>query len=110
MIKYHDKAGGTTQRSLKKIHHVDRLGKLFYVKGHTYKSKKCGYDFSVVVRGENGICTFTGFSFGYSGEGPRGLLALLNKLGIDNTVAKQIVFGGTWNETNNTGVNWVYHF
>lgn len=111
MIKYHDKSGGTTQRSLAKIHHVERLGKLYYVKGHTFHSRKHGggsLDYTVVVRGENGYCSFEGFSHGYHGEGPNGLKILLTKLGISDTIAKEIAHKGAWLDA--PGVDWVYNF
>jgi hypothetical protein len=107
-INYHDKAAGCTRKSIAKFHHVNRLGKLFYVKGHTYKGKY-GTDNSVVVVGENGRVTFEGLSWGYFGEGCCGLYQLLcGQLGINQEIAKDITYNSKWGD--NVGIDWVYSF
>jgi hypothetical protein len=108
MIRYYDKSHGVTRISITKFHHVDRLGKLTYIKGHFYKGKY-GNEANVVVRGVNGTCTFSGLSWGYGGEGPHGLLQLLLKCHVPIQDATSIAFRSNWND-DAPHIEWVYRF
>lgn len=71
---------------------IEKLGKLRYIKGYRYFGRYQTNHEAVLVRGENGSVRFGGLLWGYSGEGPRGLLELLLKLGLEKDKAEVIAF------------------
>lgn len=81
-MRYRDQAGSTRISTIASKKHVARLGKLEYVRGYVYRGTY-GMTFATIVKGENGTARFRGFSWGYGGEGPHGLLYLLQRLGVD---------------------------
>ena len=88
---------GVTRKSLDQLKHLPKLGKIKYVRGYFYQSKY-GPRAAVLVRGANGSCRFGGFSWGYGGEGPRGLQQLLIKLGVESTTIEKVVYNTPWTE------------
>lgn len=88
--------GGVTSRSINAIKHITKVGKPLYVKGYFYRCPIGIIHNAVMLVGDNGTCRFSGFSWGYSGEGSRGLNELFKVLGItdcDATNWRQI---GEW--------------
>jgi hypothetical protein len=78
----------TTEFARKNFHRVSKLGKIQRVKGYRFTSARKNnsgqpvqYEYVLVV-GEHGSCRFSGLCWGYFGEGPRGLCALLNMLNL----------------------------
>ena len=76
------RTGGVTKRSLAALKHLPKVGKVLYVKGYIYTGRFGVQHVGVLVRGETGSIRFGGFSWGYHGEGSRGLAQLFAKLGI----------------------------
>lgn len=93
MYRYRGTVGVTRKSLIEAEKHLKKLGRLNYVKGYFYKGKH-GPRAGVLVRGEDGTARFGGFSWGYSGEGPRGLAVFLRMLGADET----LVINHPWNE------------
>lgn len=60
----------------------------------------------VKVRGTLGTATFSGFLWGYNGEGTRGLHQLLMTIGVDFNLANYIAFDTRRN--SDIGVDWHY--
>jgi hypothetical protein len=56
----------------------------------------------VLVRGTKGVIRFGGFSWGYCGEGCRGLAQLFKALGIDKDPATL----ARWPSFNDVGEHW----
>lgn len=101
-IRYRDFAGSTF-RSQVAMKHIKRLGQLLYVRGYIHAAKY-GNDAAVLVRGVNGTCRFSGFSWGYGGTGPNGLKLMLQELQVD--AAKiQAAVDTPW-DTNIIGEKW----
>ncbi|RDJ35707.1 MAG: hypothetical protein DWQ19_12890 [Crenarchaeota archaeon] len=77
----------TTQGAIKNFHRINKLGRILRVKGYRFTSarKNTGYvpvqHECVLVVGENGTARFSGLCWGYGGEGPRGLAALMRYIG-----------------------------
>jgi hypothetical protein len=103
-MRYRDQAGSTRISTIASKKHVARLGKLEYVRGYVYRGTY-GMTFATIVKGENGTARFRGFSWGYGGEGPHGLLYLLQRLGVDDATANKTAFETPW-ETNTIGEKW----
>ena len=78
---------GSTQRCLAAMKYLINVGKIKYVKGYMSKNNHP----YVLVVGENGSSRFNGFYWGYSGEGPRGLIKLLEYLDVDNITIHAVI-------------------
>ncbi len=102
-IRYRDHAGSTF-RSQAAIKHLKRLGQLLYVRGYIYAGTY-GHDAAVIVRGINGTCRFSGFSWGYGGTGPNGLKHMLTQIGVKDNLANTTAFNTPW-DTNTVGEKW----
>jgi len=76
---------GITRISLRSMHrHLSKIGTPLWAEAYSMNVKTRNGDSSrcyVVVTGTTGKIRFGGFSWGYHGEGPRGLQALLDALG-----------------------------
>jgi hypothetical protein len=77
------RSGGSTLASLKVMKHLPKVGQLKYVRGYVYRGRYNTTHVGVVVRGDKGYIRFGGFSWGYGGQGPRGLADLFKQLQID---------------------------
>ena len=77
------RTGGLTSRSIKALKHLPKIGTPRYVRGYIYLGTHNTTHIGVLVRGDKGSIRFGGFAWGYSGEGPRGLAKLFEKLGIE---------------------------
>ena len=95
MYRYRDNAG-STQRSLDRLKHLPKLGKLLYVRGYVYFGRYHTHHSAVIVRGENGTARFDGFSWGYGGTGPNGLRRMLTGLGVSPEVVNKVAFATPW--------------
>jgi hypothetical protein len=78
------RTGGITERSLMALKHLSKVGQVRYVRGYIYTGRNGTQHAGVLVRGELGSIRFGGFSWGYNGEGPRGLEKLFDCLGVKN--------------------------
>lgn len=119
---YHYKAphDGVTRFSVNGLKHIDKLGKLISIEAYTvgaivklYAQGK--HDVientwnnnmvRIIVKGENGSCTFGGFLWGYSGEGPHGLRDLFIKCGMTKEFADHYAFSNTLGTNDATEKN-----
>ena len=93
-IRYVHRVDGVTSKSLSAVDlHLSRLGKITKIRGYRIMKKNIRAKFEyVMVTGENGTARFGGFCWGYFGEGPRGLIKLLTKCGVESEIAETIAF------------------
>jgi hypothetical protein len=87
---------GNTRRSLKVLKHVKKVGKPLYVKGYFYRAPDGSIHNAVMLVGDKGTVRFSGFSWGYSGEGSRGLNELFRVLGLSHLDATDRNHMGAW--------------
>jgi hypothetical protein len=89
----------STRHVVNTFHNVRKLGRLLSVKGYRFTStrtaKGYGHGFTstheyVLVTGENGTARFGSLSWGFSGNGPRALIELLELCGVPNSEASDI--------------------
>lgn len=107
---YHYKApnDGCTRHSVNGLKYIDKIGKLISIEAYTVgawqgKYKTAGHNSTgwldnkirIIVRGENGSCTYGGFLWGYGVEGPHGLRDLFIKCGMTKELADHYAFTGT---------------
>ncbi len=88
----------TTQLARKNFHRVNRLGRIQRIKGYRFTSCRKNnsnmpvtYEYVLVV-GEHGSCRFSGLCWGYAGEGPSGLAALLNHLNMGQNISANVAY------------------
>lgn len=111
MLKYRDKSYGLTRKSVNAIKHIKRLGTIQKIVGYRYFARvkfESGFHpikrEAVKVIGENGFAVFSGFCWGYGGEGPSGLHELLLQCGIHDTIATRVAFNQK--RYNDVGTDW----
>ena len=111
MLRYRCNAG-TTRQAITALKNVSKLGRISTVKAKRYRSTlKEGVSITnevIVVRGERGTARFKGFCWGYGGEGPRGLIRLLQLLGLPNHEAETIAYNAPRNDA--VGIDWGIQF
>lgn len=90
MYRYRD-TSGSTSKSLKAIKHISKIGCLKYIKGYCYKGKHGVNHVAVLLRGNKGSMRISNFSWGYSGEGPRGLKKFLEELSVDQNEINRVL-------------------
>lgn len=80
---------GSTERAIKALQHLERLGTIRSVVGYQYRAYRKSADGKITVVnhrvkviGDGGEASFTGFCYGYFGQGPAGLIRLFQKLGV----------------------------
>lgn len=100
---------GSSSRVLKHYKkHLSKIGDVVKIQGIRYKSlRKNSYVITcekVRIYGKNGKCLFDGVCWGYSGEGPRALVAILTSCGLDKKVAENVAFSSPRN--NSIGIDW----
>ncbi len=111
MLKYRDKSYGLTRKSVNAIKHIKRLGTIHKIIGYRYYARvkfESGFHpikrEAIKVIGENGFAVFSGFCWGYGGEGPSGLHELLLQCGIHDTIATRVAFNQK--RYNDVGTDW----
>jgi hypothetical protein len=111
MLKYRDKSYGLTRKSVNAIKHIKRLGMIQKIVGYRYFARvkfESGFHpikrEAIKVIGENGFAVFSGFCWGYGGEGPSGLHELLLQCGIHDTIATRVAFNQK--RYNDVGTDW----
>ena len=57
-----------------------------------------------MIKGENGSARFGGFSWGYGGQGPRGLIRVLQLCGVPLETAESIAFNSVRKDV--LGTDW----
>jgi len=89
---------------LDRLDKIVKLGKIKLIRGYRYRGRYRVLHESVLVVGENGTARFGGFLWGYSGEGPRGLIQLLIKLNVSVLESEKIAF--ETKRKNEVGEDW----
>ena len=84
--------GGITKRSLAAMKHIPKVGTIQSVKGYTYNGRGGNTHTGVLVKGDKGSVRFGGFSWGYCGEGCRGLQILFDSLHLPADATMFIVW------------------
>lgn len=90
MYRFRDRSG-STYGSLNRMKHLDKIGTPKFVKGYIYFGRYGTFHAGVLVRGSKGSVRFSGFSWGYAGEGVRGLKTLLEKLGVSPDKIQEVI-------------------
>lgn len=96
-LRYRDHSHGITNNSLRKAHNnLHKLGTVTEIRGYRFTSTgKAGYPIqheAVLLKGPHGSMRFEGFLWGYTGEGPRGLVQLLKACGFTQSAALTIAY------------------
>ena len=102
------RTGGSTERSLKAMKHLPKVGTLYYVRGYVYRGRYNTLHVGVIVKGSKGRIRFGGFSWGYGGQGSRGLKELFEKLNIPLDPTTKIL--GNWDGWDEVGEKWRISF
>ena len=113
MVRYRTRVHGVTRFSVLGLRNLPKIGVAIQVMGYRKKVRRLfesGWttltqEFVKVI-GEKGTATFTGFLWGYHGEGPRGLVQLLVELGVPQYRAEEIAFNTP--RLNTIGTDWLY--
>lgn len=121
MYRYKAPHDGCTRHSIKGLKYIHKLGKLISIEAYTVassdkyldstsdwlagRSKQFNAMIRIIVRGEFGSCTYGGFSWGYSGEGPRGLIELFKTCGMTPEMANHYATSSTLGEFNPSPTN-----
>jgi hypothetical protein len=110
MYRYKAPHDGCTRHSVKGLKYINKLGKLVSIEAYTvgavidknHKERSSWIDskLRIIVRGEHGSCTFGGFSWGYGGEGPHGLIELLKTCGMTPQMASHYATSNALGEFN----------
>ncbi len=115
MVRYRTRQHGLTKASILGLRNLSKIGTPLKVSGYRKNVRrlfssgwfKLTQEFTKVV-GTNGTATFSGFLWGYGGEGPCGLVCLLTKLGLDQNQAEDIAFNTP--RRTEVGTDWSYDF
>jgi hypothetical protein len=82
--------------------HLPKVGEVLHVRGYIYSGRHDMTHVGVLVVGTKGSIRFGGFSWGYVGEGSRGLQSLFDAIGILANSATV----GRWPEFSEVGEHW----
>lgn len=111
--RYRDHSGGVTRISTERVvRNLHKVGQVYLVRGYRYKTRGAKYVIdqeAVLVKGDRGTARFEGFLWGYGGEGPRGLKALLICLGVSKPDAARIAHNAPRNYPV-LGTDWELRF
>lgn len=78
----HFRVDDSTSGCLRRLNVVDEIGNVQFIRGYLRVDHRGVKRISVMVHGTTGTVRFDGFSWGYGGEGPRGLNQLFEKLNV----------------------------
>jgi len=112
--RYRDNAGGVTRKSRSRFHHLSKIGKPLLVRAYRFlstrtygTSKVTTLHEAILVKGTEGSARFEGLLWGYPGEGPRGLVHLLETLGLKKDQAEMLARNKR--EYPQQGTDWEFH-
>lgn len=106
MYRFRQYRNGVTRKSIDAFKHLPKIGTLVEIRGYRVKSHFKTFATNmeyVLIKGTNGSCRLGGLLWGYQGEGPRGLEALLKHLGFGEDVTR-LAF--TLKRFNTPGIDW----
>ena len=87
---------------------IAKLGQITKIRGYRYFGRYNTTHEAVMLYGTKGTARLSGVLWGYSGEGSRGLVKLLTKLGLDQANAELIAFNTP--RRNDLGNDWSIDF
>jgi len=106
---YRYRQQGTTGDALRAMPSVlSRIGTPLSVQGYRYFGRWNRFHDAVLLRGTDGTARFSALSWGYGGEGPRGLVELLVRLGIHRERAENVAFQSR--RYDDPGLDWFVRF
>lgn len=91
----HFRVDDATRGCLNRLDVVDEIGEIRFIRGYLRVDHRDVTRNSVMVHGTKGTVRFDGFSWGYGGEGPRGLNQLFEKLNVPQ-YQRQFVQSHEW--------------
>lgn len=104
MYRYRTYTNGVTYKSLQGMKHLSKVGIITTIRGYRYRHPSGGMVERVLVKGDKGTARFGGFCWGYGGEGPSGLVRLLQQCGLSAEFARDFAY--TVPRLDNPGVDW----
>jgi hypothetical protein len=94
---YRERINGITKHSLKYFEkHIDKIGKIQSITAYHIVSSKQGCkqaNVRISIKGINGTIVLGGLSWGYHGEGSRGLSQVFHKCSISDIIPFTNVLG-----------------
>ena len=107
MYRYRDNSGCTRMGLERMEKHLAKIGQVVEIQGKRW-SGKYRHQEGVLVKGTSGTARFNSVLWGYFGEGPRGLIQLLVKIGLDQSVAETVAFRTPRHDQD--GIDWKITF
>jgi hypothetical protein len=108
MYRYRQTSGSTRLALIAFKKHHRKIGDVVRIKGYCYKGKNANQT-AVLIVGTTGTMRLSGLSWGYSGEGVRGLKQILEKLNMPaDQMAKILAI--KWDGWDKVKEFWSYTF
>jgi len=107
MYRYRDNSGATRLGLQRMEKHLAKIGQVVEIQGKRWSGKYLHQE-GVFVKGMTGTARFNSVLWGYGGEGPRGLVQLLVRLGVDKQVAETVAFRTPRHDQD--GLDWTIKF
>lgn len=105
MYRYRD-TNGSTFRSLASLEkHRHKIGDLVSIRGYVYFGKYNVNHSAILIKGTLGTMRLNGFSWGYNGEGPRGLKQALYSLSVPESEISRVL-ALPWDGWDKAGTVW----
>jgi len=90
MYRYREN-NGVSRQSIDAIKHVVKVGKPNSIVGYRYRGRYNTSHIGVMVKGDKGSARFSGFSWGYGGEGCRALQKLFAHLNVPESEVQTVM-------------------
>ena len=102
--EYRYRYAGSTERCIGKVvEHLYKIGQVESVKGYRYYHNNVEQEY-LMIKGKKGHLRLSGFCWGYSGEGPQGVIRVLMMLGVPKLLAEHVAFNS--NRNISRGEDW----
>ena len=104
MYRFRDHSHGVTWRSKRSFdRHIHKVRTVHRIHGYVYQGKY-GNDAAVMITGSLGTMRLSGLSWGYGGEGPRGLQYVLERLNVSADSIRKVL-SAPWT-FDKVGIHW----
>ena len=87
--RYNGNSNNVLPRAQKHLH---KVGRILSIRGYRYIGRYGATWEAVMVKGDKGSARFHGCCWGYGGEGPRTVKALLLSIGVQERTATMMAF------------------
>jgi hypothetical protein len=108
MYRYRQTSGSTRLSLIAFEKHHHKIGDVVRIKGYCYKGRVAN-QMGVLIVGTKGTMRLSGLSWGYSGEGVRGLKQILEQIKVPEDQAAKIL-AIKWDGWNKVEEAWSYRF